>query len=102
MEECKIERTRIEELESAYDNLIVIAKQVFSASPLLIYILDLLRIPLKDSFNSYFSHFVDESVDEILTDEDNFVDVIHALRGKDCLLKEFVVIVVFYRYNLSK
>ncbi|CAF1263680.1 unnamed protein product [Adineta ricciae] len=80
MEECKIERTRTDELESAYDNLIVIAKQVFSTSPLLIYILDLLRIPLKNSFDSYFSHFVDESVDEILADEDNFVDVIHALR----------------------
>jgi len=58
-----------------------IAKQVFSASPLLIYILDLLRIPLKNSFDTFFSHFVDDRVDEILGDEENIIDVIHALRG---------------------
>jgi hypothetical protein len=58
-----------------------IAKQVFSASPLLIYLLDLLRVPLKNSFDTFFSHFVDDRVDELIADEENIIDVIHALRG---------------------
>lgn len=64
----------------------VLAKQVFSASPLLIYLLDLCRIPLKNSFDTYFVHFVDDSVDDILADEENIIDVIHALRGNFILL----------------
>ena len=58
-----------------------VAKQVFSASPLLIYLLDLLRVPLKNSFDTFFSHFVDDRVDELIADEENIIDVIHALRG---------------------
>jgi hypothetical protein len=60
----------------------LIAKQVFSASPLLIYLLDLFRIPLKNSFDAFFSTFIYDNVDEILADEENIIDVIHALRGK--------------------
>jgi hypothetical protein len=44
--------------------------------------LDLFRIPLKNSFDAFFANFVNENVDEIIADEENFVDVIHALRGK--------------------
>jgi hypothetical protein len=43
----------------------------------------LLRIPFKNSFNSFFSYFVDDRVDEVLADEENIIDVIHALRGTD-------------------
>jgi hypothetical protein len=60
----------------------LIAKQVFSASPLLIYLLDLFRIPLKNSFDAFFANFINENVDEIIADEENIIDVIHALRGK--------------------
>ncbi len=65
----------------------LIAKQLFSASPLLIYLLDLLRIPLKNSFDSFFAYFVDKEVDEVIADEENYIDVIHALRGNDLNLK---------------
>ncbi|CAF4418861.1 unnamed protein product, partial [Rotaria sp. Silwood2] len=74
------EKSTTHELDSAYDHLIVVAKQVFSASPLLIYLLDLLRIPLKNSFNTFFSKFIDDNVDDIINDEENIIDVIHALR----------------------
>ena len=63
-------------------SILFLAKQVFSASPLLIYLLNLLRVPLKNSFDTFFSHFVDENVDELLADEENIIDVIHALRGQ--------------------
>ncbi|CAF4609116.1 unnamed protein product [Rotaria sp. Silwood1] len=74
------EKSMSHELDSAYDHLIVVAKQVFSASPLLIYLLDLLRIPLKNSFDTFFTQFIDDSVDDIINDEENIIDVIHALR----------------------
>ena len=61
---------------------LLVAKQIFSASPLLIHLMDLLRVPLKNSFDSYFVNFVDDAVDDIITDEENIIDVIHALRGK--------------------
>ena len=59
----------------------LVAKDIFSASPLLIHLLDLLRVPLKNSFDSYFLNFVDDAVDDIITDEENIIDIIHALRG---------------------
>ncbi|CAF3732398.1 unnamed protein product [Adineta steineri] len=80
MEESPIEKSNLNGYDSAYEYMVVIAKQIFSASPLLIYVLDLLRIPLKNSCDTFFSHFVDNSVDEILEDEENIIDVIHALR----------------------
>ncbi len=100
LEPFQKEKSPSDKPDSAYDHLIVIgmnikipfrnsifyfltAKQVFSASPLLIYLLDLFRIPLKNSFDAFFSYFVDEHVDEILADEENIIDVIHALRGMD-------------------
>jgi len=58
-----------------------VAKEIFSASPLLIYLLDLLRIPLKNSFNTFFTIFVNDGVDDVLADEENIIDVVHALRG---------------------
>ncbi len=75
---------------------------MFSASPLLIYLLDLLRIPLKNSFDSFFAHFIDEKVDEVIADEENIIDVIHALRGKDLHLNKRFIIEYFYRCNFSK
>ncbi|CAF1564117.1 unnamed protein product [Rotaria sordida] len=74
------DKSTTHELDSVYDHLIVVAKEIFSASPLLIYLLDLLRIPLKNSFNTFFSQFIDDNVDEIINDEENIIDVIHALR----------------------
>jgi len=82
-----------------------IAKHIFSASPLLIYLLDLLRVPLKNSFNAFFSYFVDDRVDEVLADEENIIDVIHALRGIDSHLNQrfvFYSMIHLFRYNLSE
>jgi hypothetical protein len=67
-----------------------IAKRIFSASPLLIHLLDLFRVPLKNTFNTFFSHFVENKIDEILNDEENIILVIHALRGRNFILKEKV------------
>ncbi|CAF3355821.1 unnamed protein product [Rotaria socialis] len=80
LEESPIKNITSGELDSAYDHMIVVAKQVFSASPLLIYLLDLLRVPLKNSFDTFFSYFIDDNVDDIINDEENIIDVIHALR----------------------
>jgi hypothetical protein len=55
----------------------------------------LLRIPFKNSFNSFFSYFVDDRVDEVLADEENIIDVIHALRGTDSNLNNRVFLNVF-------
>lgn len=96
------EKISSDQVDSAYDHLVVIgrrktnfstkkknkilicscvAKELFSASPLLIYLLDLLRIPLKNSFNTFFTIFVNDGVDDVLADEENIIDVVHALRG---------------------
>jgi len=80
IERFHTEKSPSDKPDSAYDQMIAIAKQVFSASPVLIYLLDLLRIPLKNSFDTFFSHFVNDRVDEVIADEENIVDVIHALR----------------------
>jgi hypothetical protein len=60
-----------------------IAKRVFSASPILIHLLDLFRVPLKNTVNTFFSHFVENKMDEILNNEENIINVIHALRGRN-------------------
>ena len=57
-------------------------KRVFHASPFVIYIFDLLRVPLKNSFDAYFEHFIDDNVDEVIDEEQNLLDIIHALQGK--------------------
>ncbi|CAF1047435.1 unnamed protein product [Rotaria sordida] len=69
-----------EELDSAYDHLIFIAKKIFSASPLLIHLLNLFRVPLKNTFDTFFSYIVENRIDDILNDEENIIDVIHALQ----------------------
>jgi len=69
-----------DELDSAYDHLMFALKRVFAASPLLLHLLDLFRVPLKNTFDTFFSDFVDNKVDEVLADEENIIDVIHALR----------------------
>ena len=57
------------------------AKQVFSASPILLHLLELLRVPLKNTVNTFLSHLIDQRMDQVLTDEDNIIDVIQALQG---------------------
>lgn len=39
-------------------------------------------MPLKNTINTFFSHFVENKLDEVLNDEENIIDVIHALQGK--------------------
>lgn len=51
----------------------------------------MLRVPLKNSFDTFFSQFIDENVDDIINDEENIVDVIHALRG----------MTFYYKYNFK-
>jgi hypothetical protein len=66
---------------------------VFSASPLLIYLLNLFRVPLKSTFETYFSNFIEDKMNDVLNDEENIISIIHALRGKDFFSNE---IYVFY------
>ncbi len=69
-----------------------IVQRIFSASPLLIHLLDLFRVPLKNTFNTFFSNFVENKMDEILKDEENIINVIHALQGRDFRLDEMIFI----------
>lgn len=92
------------ELDSTYDHLICIgkdtfdrdvttlrlnfvAKQAFAAPPLLIHLLDLCRAPLKNTVDTFVSHFIENRVDDILHDEDNILTVIQALQGKSSSIK---------------
>ena len=70
-----------EQVDSTYDHLIFIFKQIFSASPFVVHLLDLFRVPLKNTFDTYFSNFIESRMDDILNDEENIVTVIHAFRG---------------------
>lgn len=56
-------------------------KQFFSASPLVIHLLDLCRVPLKNTVDTFFSHFIENRVDDILNNEDNIITVIQSLQG---------------------
>ncbi|CAF1559684.1 unnamed protein product, partial [Adineta ricciae] len=69
-----------EDTDSAYNHVVFLIKQVFSASPLVIHFLDLFRVPIKNTFDTYFVHFIETRMDEILSSDENIVDVIHALR----------------------
>ncbi|UJR37338.1 hypothetical protein I4U23_030046 [Adineta vaga] len=69
-----------EEIDSTYNHLVFIIKQVFSASPLLIHFLNLFYVPLKNTFDTFFTHFVETRMDEILSNDENIIDIIHALR----------------------
>jgi len=40
-------------------------------------------VPLKNTVNTFFSHYVENRMDEILNDEENIIHVIHALQGRD-------------------
>jgi len=79
-----------------------IVQRIFSASPLLIHLLDLFRVPLKNTFNTFFSNFVENKMDEILKDEENIISVIHALRGRYFRLNEKVFYKSCFRYNFSE
>lgn len=68
--------------------MFLLAKHIFSASTYLTHLLDLFRIPLKNTFNTFFQHFIENKLDDILNDEDNIIDVIHALQGMTFKLKE--------------
>ncbi|CAF2681343.1 unnamed protein product [Rotaria sp. Silwood2] len=68
------------ELDSTYDHLIFIAKKIFSASPLLIHLLNVFRVPLKNTFDTFFSYAVENRMDNILNDEENIILVIRALQ----------------------
>lgn len=59
-----------------------VAKRIFSASPLLVYLLNLFRVPLKNTFETVFSNYIENKIDDLLNDEENIISVIHALRGK--------------------
>ncbi|CAF0935974.1 unnamed protein product [Adineta steineri] len=69
-----------EEFDSTYDHLIFIVKKVFSASTFLIHLLNLLRVPLKNTVDTFFSYFIENRIDEILSNEENIIAVIHALQ----------------------
>jgi DNA topoisomerase IA len=63
-------------------SLYFVVKRIFSPSTLLINFFDLLRIPFKNTFNTFFTNFIENKLDDILNDEENIINVIHALRGK--------------------
>ncbi|CAF1165641.1 unnamed protein product, partial [Didymodactylos carnosus] len=69
-----------DDLDSAYENLTFIVAELFSASPNLIDLLEILRLPLKNTFDTFFTNYIDQKVDDLLADEENIIDVIHALR----------------------
>jgi hypothetical protein len=64
------------------DFCLFIAKRIFSASPMLIYLLNLFRVPLKNTFDAFFSNFIENKMNDILNDEENIISVIQALQGK--------------------
>jgi hypothetical protein len=66
---------------------VFLAKKIFSASPLVVHLLDLFRVPLKNTFDMYFSSYVENRMEDILNDEENIIAVIHALQGNSCLIE---------------
>ena len=59
----------------------LIAKKYFSAKPLLIYALNLFRVPLKNTVDAFISHFIENRIDEILNNDENIITVIQTLQG---------------------
>jgi len=72
--------------------LLFLAKQIFSASSLVIHLLDLFRVPLKNTFDTFFSYIVENKIDEVLSDDENIIHIIHALRGIYLRLNERIFI----------
>lgn len=58
-----------------------VAKRMFPDSSSLIYFLHLLRVPMKNTFDTFFCNWIENKMDEVLNDEENIISVIHALRG---------------------
>ena len=58
-------------------------KNFFSASPFLIHLLNLFRVPLKNTFNAYCAHSIEHKVDELLANDENIINVIQVLQGID-------------------
>ncbi len=79
-----------------------IVKRIFSASPLVIHLLNLFRVPLKNTFNTFFGNFIENKMDEILNDEENIIDVIHVLRGREFRMKKENFYQNCFRYDFSK
>ncbi len=63
----------------------------------MIHLLDLFRVPLKNTFDTFFSYIVENKMDELLSNDENIIDVIHALQGIDLRLNERI----FMRFILD-
>ena len=79
-----------------------VAKRVFSVSPPLIYLLNLFRVPLKNTFETYFANFIENKTDDLLNDEENIISVIHALRGKYFLNENQCSERGYFRYDFPE
>jgi hypothetical protein len=81
---------------------VFLAKKIFSASPLVVHLLDLFRVPLKNTFDMYFSSYVENRMEDILNDEENIIAVIHALQGNLCLIERVNWEEICFRCDFSK
>lgn len=60
---------------------LLIAKSIFSNAPYLNYVLSFLRIPMKNTVDTFVRDYIENKVDDVLYDEENIINAIHALRG---------------------
>ena len=63
-----------------------LAKRIFPESSYLAYFLHLLRIPMKNTFDTFFSHWIENKMDDVLNNEENIISVIRALQGRYLLM----------------